>query len=318
MTASHDDTLNPDGSPDSSTTWHSNSGTNYDGIIECFSGSASDSEIGIEATDWNGISGGCESWSSTGSYSVYYEAWDFANNRGKSSSYTITVKHDSSSPTAKLAIFASTTAPNSPSGGSNNVWHAYDPSGFGEGNIGAQGYEINEDETGLINCDDGGAYDWSGDLGTNGEWDSCNASGGGTYYYTGEYEIEITVTDYHGNTVTKRDGGSLFDDPEDPYWGLENGNNEFRIKSTSSRCIYGDDDETGKWKVEGSRCADAKQENCDEGDSYTEDTVTPTVYDNHGNSQEGKLTVYEECEGDDGGGGGGGGEIQSIAPPLPR
>jgi hypothetical protein len=329
VSASHDDTLNPDGSPDSSTTWHSNSGTNYDGIIECFSGSASDTEIGIEATDWNGISasgdsGTCESWSSTGSYSVSYDAWDFANNHGQSSSYTINVKHDGTPPRgSNMAVFVNTQSDNKPAACSNPWcgWHA-NPSadGFGVGSTSFTA-SIGDGETGLINCDDGGAYNWSGDFGANGEPGSCEGQFVTYYTSAGSPYARVDATDYHGNTGFVGDNAELHHDSGDPYWENNDGNNDFRYGTTNKRCIGSDDDETGKWKVEGQTCANAQQENCESGDSYTEDTVTPTVYDYHGNQQEGKLTVYEECEGDDGGsggGGGGGGEIQSIAAPLPR
>ena len=85
--------------------WKSYSPTNYDGVEVCFSiDTAFDNAIGIEADRWDGIDGRgtdnpCRTWSSRGTKTITYNAWDFAGNHNSDDS-SVTVIEDNDSPTA--------------------------------------------------------------------------------------------------------------------------------------------------------------------------------------------------------------------------
>lgn len=86
--------------------WHSYSTANYGGVSVCFDNSASDNAIGIEEDKWTGISAGddspCRTWDeSNKNTTVYvgYEAWDFADNSGKTRE-GVYVRHDGKPPSA--------------------------------------------------------------------------------------------------------------------------------------------------------------------------------------------------------------------------
>ena len=199
---------NPDNSPDSSTVWERNSDTGYEGIGVCFTASSSDDEIGIEADEWSGVSGSpnedtrCRTWGSDGDRTITYDAWDFAGN-DETDTKTVSVEEDTTDPTIS-----------SMSGSRSSMW--VDKDHYSS----SVSWSVNadDDETGLINCDDGGAYDWSGD--TNGADSSCSSSFSTDYHSASEsgteFQVDVDVMDYHGNLDTESDTIVQYEDKTDP------------------------------------------------------------------------------------------------------
>lgn len=295
------DKNNPDGSPDSTTVWKSDG--DYDGIEVCYTATQSDDEIGIESDWWSGVSGSknqdtrCRTYSSTGEKTVEYEAWDFAGLSDYDST-KVTVKEDTSDPSVTLTGTRSSEWVDKAYWSSSVTWDA----------------DASDGETGLVNCDDGGAYTWWGD--TNGDASSCSDSFTTSYHSASEsgttFRVDVKVEDYHGNTDSDYDTVVQYEDKTDPYVDGEYeecsaGYDTDGCSVTAYLSYYdkGPNYGIGVYKTDGPTSVTASADaNADASDAdcgtwvydYDDDYVSETtyVYDYHGNYDYDTITAYAE------------------------
>lgn len=243
------DRINSDSSPDGTTLWHSYGPTNYDGIETCFTSSATDAEIGIEADSWsNNMPGSanqdtrCRTWgpSYTGPNTVTYEAWDFSG-RSDTATSTFTIETDTKNPSASLSVSSDSPYYSVPSRGyTNDVrWRG----------------SADDDETGIRSASDGCGYTWAGDRGSQSP--SCSDSFNTYYTSSGTKEMTFTVEDYHGNTKSATETIRMERDTTAPS-----------VSGAFSTSASGSDSGVGLWKVTGyvSSCVssgDVRSYDCD-------------------------------------------------------